>query len=241
MRSFAMVGFPGFVGAVTGIAEDGVGISEKVWMVDGEGLQPGNFNGEPDVFVLRDILQYASTRAEAEAYVNSVNRTWAIFIGVGDFATQKFDIIGYKEDSAAVYTDASMPAVTEQPYIDSVCYVDKHPQPSWDEPANGQYLPTALTDFYGAQTSPYFCRCSFSTFLDLIATHNFVLGNINAETSRQILQYHETGDVHIAVYDFGAKEMHVSIGRIDSDGNYVAFAYERPYVRFVLDDLWKGA
>lgn len=149
MRPFVMVGFPAFVGAITGIAKDGIAISEKVWMVDGMGLQPGNFKGEPDVFVLRDILQYSSTRAEAEAYVKSVNRTWAIFIGVGDFATQKFDIIGYKEDSATVYTDASMPAVTEQPYIDSVCYVDKHPQPSWDEPANGQYLPTALGDFYG--------------------------------------------------------------------------------------------
>ena len=62
-------------------------------MVDGQGLQPGNFQGEPDVFVLRDILQYSATREEAEAYVNSVNRTWAIFIGVGDFSSQKLDII----------------------------------------------------------------------------------------------------------------------------------------------------
>ena len=118
-------------------------------MVDGQGLQPGHFQGEPDVFVLRDILQYSSTRMEAETYVNSINRTWAIFIGVGDFATQKFDIIGYKEDSAVAYTDVTMPSVTGQPYFDSLCYVDKHPQPSWDTPDGATYLPTVLSDFYG--------------------------------------------------------------------------------------------
>ena len=34
MRPFAMVSWPGFVGAVTGIAQNGVGISEKVWMTN---------------------------------------------------------------------------------------------------------------------------------------------------------------------------------------------------------------
>lgn len=149
MRAFAMVGFPGFVGTITGIAQDGIGISEKVWMVDGEGLQPGSFNGEPDVFMLRDILEHSASRIEAEEYVNSINRTWAIFIGVGDFLTQRFDIIGYKEKSVDVYDDITMPTVTEQPQYDSLCYVDKHPQPSWDDASSSQYLPTVLKDHYG--------------------------------------------------------------------------------------------
>ena len=126
-------------------------------MVDGQGLQPGNFQGEPDVFVLRDILQYSATREEAEAYVNSVNRTWAIFIGVGDFSSQKLDIIWYKQESAVAYTDVTMPSVTEQPYIESVCYVDSHPQPSWEEPSSEHYLPTALQDFYGIFSIHYIC------------------------------------------------------------------------------------
>ena len=221
MRSFVMVGFPGFVGAVTGIAQDGIGISEKVWMTnDKKSIQSGSYDGEPDVFVLRDILQYAASREEAEAYVQSVNRTWAIFIGVGDFTTQKFDIIGYKQSEAVPYDDVTMPDVTEQPPMDSLVYVDKHPQPSNDGP-NGT-LPSALKDFYG---------------------------DISASNSRTILQYHQTGDVHIAIYDYAANEMLVSIGRVNQQGKYMPEggtddslwkAYNRPYLRFHLEDLWES-
>jgi len=146
----------------------------------------------------------------------------AIFVGVGDFSSQRFDMIGYKQSSLDVYNDISMPTVTGQPYIDSTCYVDKHPQPSGDGPSGT--LPTALKDF---------------------------VGKINPENSRTIVQYHQTGDVHIAVYDYGQREMHVSIGRINHNGLYGPElepeseqnewkAYNRPYVNFNLDDLWNG-
>jgi hypothetical protein len=72
--------------------------------------------------------------------------------------------------------------------LDSVVYVDKHPQPSTDT-----HLPDALTDFYG---------------------------NITMDTSRIIVQYHQTGDQHIAMYDFGLGEMLVSVGRINENGDY---------------------
>ena len=219
MRSFAMVSWPGFVGAVTGIAQNGVGISEKVWMTnDKKNIQKGSYDGIPDVFVLRDILQNSENRQDAEAYVLSINRTWAIFIGVGDFYSQKFDIIGYKQSDATVYDEETMPTVTGQPPMESLVYVDKHPQPSNDG-ANGT-LPTALGDFYG---------------------------DISTSNSRTILQYHGTGDVHIAIYDYVANEMLVSIGRINRKGEYKPEggeddsawkAYNRPYLRFSLDKLW---
>ena len=60
--------------------------------------------------------------------LQAANRTWAIFIGVGDYSTNTLDIVGYKQDSATVYTDVTMPSMTGQPYLESVCYVDKHPQ-----------------------------------------------------------------------------------------------------------------
>jgi hypothetical protein len=62
-NSFVSVSFPGFVGVITGISESGVGVSEKVWMTyDKRSLQPGSYDGEPDVFVLRDILQNSKNR-----------------------------------------------------------------------------------------------------------------------------------------------------------------------------------
>jgi hypothetical protein len=64
-----------------------------------------------------------------------------------------------------------------------------------------------------------------------------------------VLQSHETGDQHIAMYDFGKEQMLVSIGRINEDGNYGPVggdlkswkAYNRPYLIFNLQDLWTGA
>ena len=72
-RAFATVMFPGMVGVITGVSDKGVGISEKVWMTyDDPSLQPGSYDGEPDVFVLRDLLQKAGTKEEAEAHMQEV-------------------------------------------------------------------------------------------------------------------------------------------------------------------------
>jgi hypothetical protein len=61
----------------------------------------------------------------------------------------------------------------------------------WHE--GGQVQPTALLDFY----------CT-----------------ISLETSKIILQYHQSGDVHIAVYDFDGEEMYLAIGKININGKY---------------------
>jgi hypothetical protein len=218
--SFASITFPGFVGVITGVSQSGIGVSEKVWMTyDRIGIQPGHYDGEPDVFVLRDILENSKNKAEAEAYTQKVKRTFAIWIGAGDYETQTFDLIGYLEDSALVYNDVTMPAMTGQPFIENIAYVDKHPQPSGEGPQGT--LPTALNDFHG---------------------------NITLENTKTILKHHETGDLHIAAYNFGSSEMYVAIGKINEDGQYGPVggnldswkAYNRPYLKFNLEDLWKG-
>lgn len=72
-------------------------MSEKVWYISGQEDPPGAYDGEPDVFVLRDILQFSNTRLEAEEYMQSVRRTWGIWVGVGDFTTQVTDLVGYQQ------------------------------------------------------------------------------------------------------------------------------------------------
>lgn len=76
--SFVSISFPGFVGAITGISEHGIGISEKVWMIysDKGSLLPGSYNGLADVLVLREILEFSKTKEEAENYLANVKRTW---------------------------------------------------------------------------------------------------------------------------------------------------------------------
>lgn len=221
-NAFVNVAWPGFVGSITGVSQHGIGISEKVNMVYGpKSLQPGNFKGVPDPIMLRNILEYSKTKEDAIAYMQSIPRTWAIWVGVGDYTSQQLNLVAYGEKSAIAYNDQTMEPLTGMPIIPEVCYVDKHPQPSHDG-VNGT-LPTALQDFYG---------------------------KISAFTAKQIVQYHKTGDVHWATYDFGAKEMQLAIGRINSKGAYcpeddctdntVWMAYNRPSTNFVLSDLWDG-
>jgi hypothetical protein len=219
-HGFVSVAFPGFVGVITGVAQNGIGVSEKVWMTyDKRSLQPGSYKGLADVLVLREILEFSKTRQEAERYMINAARTWAMWVGVGDYS-QVFDLVGYRQADLQVWTDVTAPIQTGQPYLDSIAYVDKHPQPTHDGPEGT--LPTALQSFYG---------------------------NITTETSKVIVQYHETGDLHIATYDFLNHEMMVSIGRINHDGEYkptgssdgsVWKAYNRPYLKFNLQDLWAG-
>jgi hypothetical protein len=149
-----------------------------------------------------------------------VTRTWAIWLGIGDYESQNMDLVGYQQSGVDVYTDLTSSSATGQPYIDSISYVDKHPQPSEEGP-NGT-LPTVLQDFYG---------------------------NISLETAKSIALFHQTGDLHIATYDYSARVMYVSIGRIGGNGDYkpdggsdgnVWKAYNRPYLKFNLDDLWNG-
>jgi hypothetical protein len=44
---------------------------------------------------MRDVLELAPNRSSAEDYMrNDVQRTWSVFLGVGDYETQKMDIVG---------------------------------------------------------------------------------------------------------------------------------------------------
>lgn len=114
-----------------------------------------------------------------------------------------------------------MPSVTSQPYLKNVVYVDKHAQPSNYDPASSDALYTALSQYYG---------------------------QVSLDTTRNIIQYHRSGDVHIAQYDFGQSLVQVAVGRINDKGQYGPEggdmsswkAYNRPFVRFSMEDLWTG-
>mmetsp|Transcript_5090 Transcript_5090/g.6452 ORF Transcript_5090/g.6452 Transcript_5090/m.6452 type:complete len:480 (+) Transcript_5090:59-1498(+) len=216
IQAFASVGFPGLVGVVTGVSERGIGMSEKVWEVYNTttGVQRGRYDGEADVLVMRDVLELALDRQSGEDYMrNDVNRTWSVFLGVGDYETQEMDIVGYRAKDFHAYTPETMPAVTTQPYMEDLVYVDKHPQPSTDTT-----LPTLLAKYYG---------------------------NMTMDNTRDIVRTHETGDLHIAVYDYGNPTMWVSVGRINAAGDFgpdghMWKACYRPYLQFDLAQLWAG-
>ena len=209
--AFVSVQFPGMVGVITGVSQSGIGVSEKVWMThDTPDLQPGSYDGEADVFVLRDILENSPTKEEAEEYMRNAKRTWGMWVGTGDYKSGEFDLTGYRQEDAVTYNDKTMPSMTGGPYIESVCYVDKHPQPSTDD-----ILPTALQAFWGS--------INVDTTKQIVQAHT--TGDVHAAA------YDFTKN--LLTLTIGKID---AVGNYVENGK----AYDRPWTLFKLSDLFSG-
>lgn len=205
-NGFAVLSFPGFVGAVTGFSEK-ISLSEKVDDVTGASRPAGTYKGQAVSMVIRDIIQFSETKEQAIQIAQAANRTWSVWLGVGDEHSQQFRAMLYEEASATPYDDTTLPSLTNQTAIKDVAYIDKHPQPS-PHPD----MPQLVKRFYG---------------------------NL---TARNVVQYiprlMDSGDVHVAVYDWGAKKVYLAMGITNSSGGYVRKACDSPYLEFDMDALW---
>jgi len=205
---FVNVGFPGFVGAVTGWSSK-IGMSEKLWLVSGaKGTQPGTYKGTADAIVIREMLETAPDTQGAIDIARAANRTWAIFLGVGDFSGN-FDVLGYRNSDLSVHDDVSLPNVTGAPMIEHVAYVDKHPQPSKDST-----LPTALQSIRGKITAEYIAS-------------NIPRVTESGDVHIGVYDFH----AQQAYVSFGRT---LANGSYPVDG----YAYARPFLKFDMQALW---
>ena len=104
------------------------------------------------------------------AIAMAANRTWATFLGVGDAASQKMNIMAYNESGffslaltcsdifpsfplplffaiaeVVVLTDLNATAYTSQTVLKDLVYVDKHPQPD----THDSTMPDLMKEMYG--------------------------------------------------------------------------------------------
>jgi hypothetical protein len=150
--AFSTLGWPGFVGALTGMSNAPVGICEKVWLhYTGKDRR----NGIPIGLMLRDILEHDTSVEQAKERINNADRTCSIFVGVGSpTSEQKFTIVEYARDYANFYNDSNFQVSNpEHPQLKDIVYVDKHSQPSHDPclgdlltAAHGAVTPTTMMD-----------------------------------------------------------------------------------------------
>jgi len=210
---FASVGFPGMVGVVTGFSKN-IGLSEKVWETyNNPAIQPGHYDGEPVTFVMRDMLQWSDTKEDAVKLAMNQTRTWAVFLGVGDFSSQEFVIMGYREKDLQTWGPQNISSITHFAPRDDLVYIDKHPQPSHDNIT----FPMLVEKFYG----------------------NFTGKTIAQNLPRSM----ETGDLHITVYDYSMRKVWLSVGVINADGAYgdddkSGKACFQRFLEFNMDELW---
>jgi hypothetical protein len=85
-HAFASVGFPGLIGVVSGMNDDGLSIATLDVTSTRDGAPPFDLSGTPLILTFRRILEECTTVAEAETLLKSVKRTTLMNLAVCDSA-----------------------------------------------------------------------------------------------------------------------------------------------------------
>ena len=189
-----------------------LGMSEKVWEKHPEALSR---SGIPWHFLFRDVVQYDTTLEEAISRMQNAHRTCAVFLGCGSLTENKFAVIEYEHaDIAVFHPNTSFPGYAPQP--------PQHP------------LMDDLV-YVDKHTQPSGDPCMASI---LKADY----GQITPESLIQLMAKFGTGDLHSAIFDFGAQ--HIYLGMADQNlpypapnGTSVEPAYKRGFVNLDVAEL----
>lgn len=150
-NTFVNVGYPAFVGSITGVSETMLGISEKVWLGHPDGFD--SRIGKPWNYVLRDIMQYTYDLDSALSSLANTHRTCSIHIGIGDSVSNRFAGVEYSWKELNIYDWSTQPEYTEHPRLKDVVYWDKHVQPS-----HHPCLGSLMKDYYANYTAEAFMQ-----------------------------------------------------------------------------------
>lgn len=220
-HAFANIGIAGLMLAITGYSEKQIAISEiGVGFPDdsfGQGTPdtpPEIVQGEPFGWVLRDVLQKATSKENAlDTVCNHTNRTCNLIVAIGDGAMTTDAVSGleYGGRVCTPYGDQDLLPVnaTWHPVIDDVVYNGM----DWLCPNYTEKLAEAIQEFHGKLT------------VDVLTT------NVMPTTG--------TGNLHVAVYDLSKSLVDVAFhARSDEDPANPEMAYSSPYTRLDLSKLW---
>lgn len=198
-NQFALVGFPGFVGALSGMSERKVAISEIGVSYPDPSFGKESRLGMPFIFVLREILQYAQTIDDAISIMATVHRTCDLILGVGDGKLNEVRGFQYSYSQFHVIDDENFIPVNS----------------TWHAPIKDtvycKEMLLSVVVFFPCFFFFFFADFSYIVGMDWICpTFNTVLGNqirkyygnITPEIARQNISAVEmSGDNHLVWYD----------------------------------------
>ncbi len=102
----AVVGWTGFIGAVSGMNAEGIAVSE---IGDNYGPAHETLSGEPMPFLLRDVLWDARSLDDAVNIIKNAERTSSYLYAVGDAEIPSARAFRTAKDICEVYTDVTLP------------------------------------------------------------------------------------------------------------------------------------
>lgn len=217
-HAFAEVGWPGSIGALTGMSAVGMALSEiGVTYPDdsfGQGTEntpPEKVHGKPWMYAARDMLQFDNSLDEAITNLENTNRTCNLILGVGDGKNSIVNGVEYSGYTLQPYSDQDLLPSNDtwHPVIEDVVYNGM----DWNCPGYDEVLADQLNKYHGHID-------------EVVAVRN-------------ILPTVQTGDLHIAVYDLTDMNMHVSFCRkADAPEDEPHYAYERQFTRLHMNELF---
>merc|ERR1719231_546334 len=220
-HAYAQVSWPGNVGSLTGFSSQQIAISEiGVSFPDdsfGQGTDntpPEKVQGEPWMYILRDVLQYSTSLETAKQRIAESNRTCNLVIGLGDGKLGSKESVNGVEFSGRVsnfYNDETLLPVNDTWHkkIEDVVYNGM----DWLCPSYNAKLGDQLSKFHGSIDEE-------------VVVHD-------------ILPTVQTGNLHIAIYDLTNSNMHVSFMRKEKDDpSQPLYAFERQFVRLHMADIF---
>ena len=228
-NQFANVGFPGWIGLMTGMNDQKMGISEIGASTAGDSPDfPGESRtGQAFTWTLRDMLQFDMTGDAAVSRLENTERTCNLILGMGDGKNESQSMYGLASDNAklTVMTDKNM-----------------LPQTYDGSENNGDFSSTEhdridKAVYWGMD---WYCTGYHKVLGDRIREN---YGNINAEVAiRDIVAATNTGNLHIAIYDFNRNDMYVSFHRQskynETDAESPKDAWKRSYTRLDMDEIF---
>ena len=227
-NDFVNIGFTGFVGAITGMNDQQMGISEiGITYPDdsfGQGTQdtgPQKVKGTPFIFLLRDTLQFTSSLEDSVNHMTESERTCNLALMVGDGKLDNTQTAGangieYSGEVLVNFKDDDLLPVNDTWHyqIEDTVYLGM----DWLCPAYSQVL--------GDQLSKY---------------HSQITPEL---TIQNILPTIQSGNLHIGLYDLTANHLYVSFCKKDDDSSSLEeddepqYAYERPFTKLYGSDLF---
>jgi len=210
-NSFAMVGFIGFVGALTGVNSKQLGISEiGVSYPDAISFGTQSRIGYPFIFLLRDILQFDNTVDDATNRMVNAKRTCDLILAVGDGKEQEVRGYAYSSSELFVQDDNNMRPKNDtwHFHLSQMIYWGM----DWMCPGYTFVLGTQLSKHHGSLTA----ELAISDVISVVGS----------------------GDVHIGIYDLTTSEMWVSFAAPHNATGQPQSAYQRMFTHFDLTTLF---
>lgn len=208
------IGFVGFIGALTGLSQARLGISEiGVSFPDSswgpaQGILP--IPAIPFVVMLRDILKYDITVDDSITRMANAKRDCNLILGVGDGKLDSFRGFQYSPYVLSVFDPLNMRPDNSSwhPKMPNTVYWGM----DWECPSFNYVLSQLLEKYYGAITAP-----------------------LAIQYISSVLQ---SGSNHLAYYDLTSMEFYVSFAAPHNTTGGEPFAYARQFTAFDAKSLF---